>query len=216
MESNSNGSSIDHLVMVAATLESGVQYVEDLLGVKMQQGGKHKKMGTHNCLLKLGDNIYLEVIAIDPQAPKPQRARWFGLDNISTLKRPKLVTWAARTENIEAATKVSGIEHETIQQMSRGDLEWLLAVPDEGDLPFDGVAPMLIEWKNNMHPCDNLEEKGCRLLKIEGFHADINGINTMLTAIGFGGSVVMNEITDKEQSHLIAYIQTNREIFLLT
>lgn len=216
MEPNSNDSSIDHLVVVAPTLQSGVEYVESLLGVKMQQGGKHKKMGTHNCLLKLGDNIYLEVIAIDPQAPKPQHARWFGLDNIGNLEKPKLVTWAARTENIAAATKASGIEQATILQMSRGDLEWLLAVPENGDLPFDGIAPMLIEWKSNMHPCDNLEEKGCRLLKIEGFHPEINEINTMLAAIGFEGSVVMNEITNKEQAHLIAYIQTDREIFLLT
>lgn len=213
MESNSNkSSSIDHLVVAAAKLEEGVQYVEQLLGVKMQQCGKHARMGTHNYLLKLADKIYLEVIAIDPEALAPNHPRWFGLDKIAEYKTPRLITWIARTENIDAATKGSLIKHGTIQQMSRGNFEWSLTIPDDGSMPCDGIAPMLIEWKYNLHPCDNLEDKGCRLLKLEAYYLDEKAINTMLEAIGFDGQVVVNEIAAKKEAYLVAYIQTAKGI----
>lgn len=211
-DSNSNSSSIDHLVIAAPTLKEGVQYVEQLLGVKMQQGGKHSGMGTQNYLLKLGNKIYLEVIAVDPDAVAPTHPRWFGLDNISEPKKPKLITWIARTENIDAATKVSSIAHGTIQQMSRGNFEWLLTIPEDGSMPYDGIAPMLIEWKHDIHPCDNLEDKGYRLLKLEAYHPNAKAINTMLAVIGFEGPVVINEVAGKEEAHLVAYIQTANEI----
>src|SRR5438270_709897 len=57
---------LDHLVVAAATLEEGEDYVETRLGARPLRGGRHVAMGTHNSLLKLGEKTYLEVIAIDP------------------------------------------------------------------------------------------------------------------------------------------------------
>jgi len=70
----------DHLAVSALTLDEGVAHVESALGVALQGGGQHVKMGTHNRLLALGD-LYLEVIAPDPGLPRPDRPRWFDLDN---------------------------------------------------------------------------------------------------------------------------------------
>lgn len=39
------------------------------------------QFGTHNRCLGMEDGIYLEVIAVDPEAPPPSRPRWFGLDD---------------------------------------------------------------------------------------------------------------------------------------
>lgn len=72
-------SAIDHLVVTAPTLAAGIQYVEQSLGCKMQPGGRHPRLGTHNALLKIGVCSYLEVISIDPDAVPPQRKRWFEL-----------------------------------------------------------------------------------------------------------------------------------------
>ena len=57
---------LDHLVVAAATLEQGEDYIESRLGARPLRGGKHVAMGTHNSLLRLGEKTYLEVIAVDP------------------------------------------------------------------------------------------------------------------------------------------------------
>ena len=44
---------LDHLVVAAATLEQGCDWLESGLGVRPQPGGKHVAMGTHNALLRL-------------------------------------------------------------------------------------------------------------------------------------------------------------------
>lgn len=75
---------IDHLVVGAATLEEGVAHVCALLGVRedaFSPVGRHARYGTHNRCLGLEGGVYLEVIAVDPQAPPPPQPRWFGLDD---------------------------------------------------------------------------------------------------------------------------------------
>ena len=64
---------IDHLIVACGDLGQGAAWLEARLGEAPQLGGKHALMGTHNMLLRLGARIYLELIAIDPDAPAPQR-----------------------------------------------------------------------------------------------------------------------------------------------
>ncbi|WP_439000279.1 VOC family protein [Pseudomonas benzopyrenica] len=82
-------SSLDHLVVVAPTLAAGALYIAQRLGLEMQPGGQHPRMGTHNLLLRLGD-AYLEVIAPDPDAVPP--ARLDGLVWMTWAPRPH-PTW---------------------------------------------------------------------------------------------------------------------------
>ena len=90
---------IDHLVVAAATLEQGADWCEKTLGVTPAPGGKHAGVGTHNRLLSIaGDGFaqaYLEIIALDPDAPPPQRPTWFGLGDAAMQarlrERPRLV-----------------------------------------------------------------------------------------------------------------------------
>jgi hypothetical protein len=95
----------DHLVIGAASLRQGVDWVEGKLGVAMPPGGSHPRMGTHNHLTALGPDSCLEVIAVDPAAEPPARPRWFALDDPAERARlearPRLLTpapiWAARS-----------------------------------------------------------------------------------------------------------------------
>ena len=64
-------SALDHLVVAAADLEEGTRWVEERLGVGLEAGGRHTLFGTHNRVLSLGPDCYLEVIAVDPEAPPP-------------------------------------------------------------------------------------------------------------------------------------------------
>ena len=44
---------LDHLVVAARDLDEGTAFVQNLLGVPLEPGGKHAAMGTHNRLLNL-------------------------------------------------------------------------------------------------------------------------------------------------------------------
>ena len=56
---------LDHLAIGCRDLDAGSRFTEALLGVPMASGGQHARYGTHNRLLSLGPDLYLEVIAPD-------------------------------------------------------------------------------------------------------------------------------------------------------
>lgn len=158
---------LDHLAVVAGQLDAGVAEVERLLGVTMAGGGKHPLMGTHNRLLGLGD-VYLEVIAIDRDAPAPTHPRWFDMDRFSGP--PRLTNWIAGCDDLgaEVALRPVGIGHPLALQ--RGDYRWQMAVPEDGRLPFDGAFPALIQWDGAAHPARALPDLGLRLARLEIAH----------------------------------------------
>ncbi|PUB18675.1 VOC family protein [Yoonia sediminilitoris] len=154
---------LDHLAVAAETLDEGVQYVEDALGVSMQPGGKHPRYGTHNMLLGLGD-IYLEVIAPDPDAAPFDGPRWFGLDRFSGP--PRLANWICKTDFFEpiAGPPVA---------LTRGNLSWRITVPADGSLPYGGAFPTQIKWApGTHHPASRLSDSGCSLIGLTVSHPD--------------------------------------------
>jgi glyoxalase-like protein len=148
---------IDHLVVTAPSLADGADYIRRELGVEMQPGGEHPLMGTHNLLLKLGDATYLEVLAVNPDAPRPRGPRWFGLDHVTEAA---LAAWVARVEDIRAAVAAAPNEFDRVMEMSRGTLMWLIALPVR-----DG--PALIQWLSDTHPASRLPASGCTLAGLE-------------------------------------------------
>lgn len=167
-------------------------------------------MGTHNCLLKLGERVYLEVIAIDPSAPKPPHPRWFRFDSSATNDPPRLCGWVARTNDINSASRAASHLLGNIEPMNRGTLDWLITVPGDGSLPFEGVAPMLIQWESRSHPASRLPDKGCSLVRLEGIHPQASVIQRLLQAIGFQDEFVVSMPLHGEAPHLVAHIQTPR------
>lgn len=150
----SSGPGLDHLVVAAASLAAGTAWVEDLLGVPLEGGGEHPQFGTHNTLLSLGQSCYLEVIAVDPQAPRPERPRWFALDSTDLAAGPRLHHWVVRPGSM------AGRPH--AERFRRGDLRWQLTVPPDGSLEHSGLVPSCISWET-AHPCSRLPDHGVRL-----------------------------------------------------
>jgi len=163
---------LDHLVVAAHTLQQGADWCERRLGVAPTPGGQHVAMGTHNRLLAIGSaafpQAYLEIIAIDPQAPPPARARWFGLDDAALQARlrdrPRLLHAVARTDRLDetlAALAAQGLDAGQAVAAERasphGLFRWRIAGRADGRLLCGGALPTLIEWQS-MHPSDHLPQ----------------------------------------------------------
>jgi hypothetical protein len=201
-------SHIDHIVVTAPSLDAGTEYVRDALGVEPQPGGEHARMGTHNRLLRLGERVYLEVIAVNPAAPPPGRARWFGMDDARAMRVPRLATWVARSDNIRAAAAASSSPPGRVEPMSRGQLSWMITVPEDGGLRLGGLAPTLIQWPEGVHPADGLEDTGCSLVRLEAFHPEPGKMNGVVQSIGFEGELRVSPLPLGEAPYLVAHIAT--------
>lgn len=168
----------DHIAVSAGTLEEGVDWVEQALGVQMAGGGKHPLMATHNRLLGLGD-LYLEVIAIDPACAPPDRPRWFDLDRFTGP--PRLTNWVVRTDDMAATLATSPQGSGVPLSLARGDYRWKMAVPADGILPYDGAYPALIEWQTPLHPTQALPDVGVRLKHLTLEHPQAEALRATLT-----------------------------------
>ncbi|HEX5686168.1 MAG TPA: VOC family protein [Ideonella sp.] len=175
---------LDHITVAALDLADGVAWAQERLGVEIPRGGEHPLMGTHNHLLRLADDLFLEVIAPDPAAAAPARARWFGLDSPATQQAlassPRLWTWVARTADLDQALReVTGSAGPAVR-VTRGALSWLIGVPDDGSMPFDGAFPTLIEWPPGPHPASRMVGRGCSLLRFTVHHPQADRIAAQL------------------------------------
>lgn len=171
---------IDHITITSSSLDAGSDLVFACLGVRPQTGGQHPRMGTHNLLLRLGDTLFLEVIAVDPQAVRPARPRWFELDRLPPGGRPRLACWVARTEDIHAALNATPEPLGRVEPMSRGALEWFISIPEDGSLPMGGAAPSLIQWHSPAHPAAGLQDMGCKLTALDLFHPEPHRLKAVL------------------------------------
>lgn len=196
---------VDHLVVVAPSLEEGERWCERTLGLKPGPGGQHVLMGTHNRLLRIDSTgyelAYLEIIAIEPGAPTQRRAdqkRWFDLDDPQLRARiardgPSLVHWVACTDDVRAASeawRVLGIDRGHSLAASRmspqGLLEWQITVRDDGARLFDGCLPTLIQW-GPRHPVPAMAQSGLQLQAITISHPKAHLLERAWRSIGLTG-----------------------------
>lgn len=150
----------DHIAVSSETLDEGVAWVEERLGVPMGPGGVHQGFGTHNRLLALGD-VYLEVIAPDPSQGEPRWFKPFG-------GPPRLAHWLCRVDQLKTPYPVVDV--------ARGPLRWRIAVPEGGVLPGGGVEPSLLQWVEG-HALDLLPVTEYRLKSLRVQSAEPLGLS---------------------------------------
>ena len=226
---------IDHLVIVAKTLELGVQWCEATLGVIPGPGGDHPQYGTHNRLFKIATPVhplaYVEIIAINQNAKKPANPlakRWFDMDDATlqaaVAKEPRLVHFVANTTEIQAARhalKAQGIDRGPAVHASRhsrrGVLQWQITVREDGQRLFDGALPSLIQWGKpdateplRLHPRNRLPRSGVTLQSLSITHPTSAKLQAAYEAIGLTDIGVENG-----PANLIATLNTPKGIVVL-
>jgi len=164
---------LDHLVVATPTLEAGVVWCEATFGVAPGPGGRHPQMGTHNKVLKVSSetfpDVYVEIIAIDPEAPPPGRKRWFGLDDLDLSTGPRLIHLVARSSMLDmhrwGLINVGlrpGDPMHASRATPQGTLSWQILVPEDGMPLCGGALPTLIQWQGR-HPTAGMADSGVTL-----------------------------------------------------
>ena len=158
----------DHFLLGCSSLEAGIQFMKDKTGIEAVKGGKHPHIGTHNALISLGEKVYLEIIAPDPEAKSLIDSYAF----LKEMKTPTLFMWAARTDNMgdllkrvqEAGYKNSGILPGSRQRADASVLKWRSLSVETG---INSVIPFFIEWDtSSRHPAVD-SPKGCSIISFE-------------------------------------------------
>jgi catechol 2,3-dioxygenase-like lactoylglutathione lyase family enzyme len=200
---------LDHLVVMATSLDQGVAWCQATLGITPGPGGQHALMGTHNRLFRLEGGrypgAYFEIIAIDPQAPAPQRRRWFDMDDATLREKlarhgPQLAHFVVRVNDIDAAVaalRAQGVDRGEVLAASRptadGLLQWRISVRADGQRLLDGCLPTLIEWGaagGLAHPAQAMPASGVHLLVLTLQHPQADVLQAACRAIGLRGVTV--------------------------
>ncbi len=213
-------SAVDHLVVGADTLEQGVAFIRELFGVEIPFGGVHTTMGTHNHLMRLGGEIFLEVIAINPAGEPTKQPRWYGLDDpfvrAQIRQQPALLNWVVNTDNLPEQLANASMDFGVSTPVTRGSLSWLFGLPQDGRLLGAGMLPYLIEWKTQIHPSANMVDCGCRLEAIEIAHPNPQWLVAQLTSIGADTLVSITDAGLFGTPVLTTHISTPRGMRTLT
>ena len=174
---------LDHLVYATPDLEATCRELEIRLGVRASAGGQHPGRGTHNALISIGPEAYLEIIGPDPLQPET-RPVWFGVDRLTA---PKLITWAVRIDDLEAFVKeISpnvnvGVVRSGSRKTPEGTtLSWRLTEPQL--VQGVGLIPFLIEWNSRQHPADSAIT-GPRLVQLRIEHPEPELIRKQLNSL---------------------------------
>jgi hypothetical protein len=198
---------LDHLIWVTPDLEAGIDDIESRLGVRAVHGGSHPSRGTHNALLRLGDGVYLEILAPDPGQVAPAKPRWLGVDQVGP---PRLTTWAIKCDDVAGAVKNAAIAGTRLGAAIAGGrvaeggtkLEWTVSDPDV--VVAGGVVPFLIDWGRTPHP-SRRAPAGARLVALVAEHPDAASVHAQIAALGVALSTRVGDAPA-----LIATIVTSR------
>lgn len=182
---------IDHFAIGTASLDAGVAALLPVMGVEVPRGGKHAAMSTHNCVMQSGNDSFFELLAIDPDAPAPDRTRWFTMDDPITkarlAERPRALCWVVGTDNLDEVIANSPVDLGEVVLFTRGDRSWRLTVPRDGGLPMGGLLPAFIEWSPGPHPSAGQKNLGVTLEKVCLRHPDPERLTALLHRLGIAG-----------------------------
>ena len=173
-----------------------------MTGVRPLFSGMHPKFGTHNALLSLGNNCYLELIA-PMDSTKKLSGPFKACEDMDELT---VLGWAIGTNDL---TAVDQWLHDN-QITNTGPVAGSRTAPD-GDilswrtifLTDRGANPFFIQWDDHCpHPSDTTPG-GCMLWQVQVAIDEKNALNTFIRKLAV--SMVIEENENRASGRLIGF-----------
>jgi hypothetical protein len=179
---------LDHITVIAPSLAEGVLHVRNCLDLAVPFGQRHAYMGTYNHLLQLGDTVYLEIVALDPDADAPGRRRWFGLDDQNKVRSDweegrRLRGWVGRTDTIDEILAARGDIFGEKVPLPTVNSSFDFAIPNDGSLPLDGAAPSIIDRRGRPRSMATIADLGARLRSFTLEHPNPVAVEALYRAV---------------------------------
>ena len=194
---------LDHLLWEELTLEAGETRFAEATGIKPAFGGKHPHLGTHNSLLSLGYEVYLEIISLDPDHPRTAEI----FRSVPPDFTPKLVAFGVkatdldRVERLVAKSGLEVVQRRDVSRQSPGEV-WTWEMLVAGGHAFGSYLPFFTRSNNALHTSET-SPKGCELLEFTVGHPDYETLSRLYKEMEIDAPVIQSE-----RPHLRAILQT--------
>jgi hypothetical protein len=176
---------IDHIILGINNLDNGIAQFKELTGIEPVFGGIHPYSFTHNALVALDDETYIEIMAPRPDAENiPEH--FLRLENLTPID------WAVRTRNTEqtkeklkAAGFITSENKDGSRAKSDGTiLSWTtFGIEKQKDFPF------FIEWgAGTVHPSAS-SPAGCSLKSFHIKTPDVEAMSSLNSMLQLGATV---------------------------
>jgi len=204
---------IDHLVYCVEDLTTARTDFKSKYGLESVIGGKHLKHGTHNALINLGNQCYLEILAIDKENEVDPDHIWMGLN---FLQNEKFTRWALKSDDILFDQSCSMKYDPALSELSEGQrkkpdgavINWQMIRPIS--TPEVEIFPFFLDWSSShAHPTDDIPISG-QLLSLSLTHPEPSRFETHFKALGIDLTVTQG-VTAK----ILAKIKTSKGVFVI-
>jgi len=186
----------DHIVYAVPDLQTAMDEFEQLSGVRPIFGGYHTTKGTKNALVNLGDECYLEILAIDEDNATIKPPRWMGVD---LIEKPEITRWSLKSNNLSQDSEIlqkyqpeMGIIQGGQRKTSTGEmLTWEMILPLAA--PAVELVPFMTDWQHSaVHPTHNLPQQ-CELINLSFTYPNPTEIQSIFNKLGIDTAIVKDE-----------------------
>jgi hypothetical protein len=173
-------------------LEKAMDDFEKLTGIRPIFGGYHTTQGTKNAIVNLGNQAYLEILAVDDKNTQISAPRWMGADLIET---PKITRWALKSTNLTQDSQIlknyqsdMGRIQGGQRKMTNGQLlKWEMIMPLSH--PKIELAPFFVDWQNSeAHPTDAMPDQ-CQLVELHFAHPSPEKLSQQLSKLNLDWTI---------------------------
>lgn len=179
---NEREENIDHIILGINNLEKGIAQFEELTGVAPVFGGVHPYSFTHNALVALDDEIYIEIMAPRPDAENIP-------DHFLTLENLTPIGWAVRThraEHTKVKLKSARFTSTENKDGSRTKQDGTILTWTTFGIEGQDNFPFFIEWgAGTVHPSAS-SPAGCTLQSFNIITPDDEAMNKLNTKLNLG------------------------------